>query len=764
MHAWDPNVPNDKLNVLDAAVEKHDTDAEEALDQELEENSPYPEVVAAVSNTDDTTIEGGTFRAWFLGLLFVTLGSGLNMLFSLRQPSISIGALVAQLCVYPIGVLWAKVVPSKEFSVFGKKFSFNPGPFNKKEHTLIVVMANVTFNGGSAYSTLTIEAQRGFYGLDWGFGFAILFTLATQMTGLGLAGLFRNFLVYPSSMIWPSTLPNCALFNTLHDGKTAMDPADTNGWRISRFKFFTYVLVGGFFWYWFPGFIWQGLSVFAWVTWIKPNNVIVNQIFGGTSGFSYGAPFTIFTLDWTTINGYIGSPLVVPWHAIANTMIGLVIFTWVLATGINYSGKWYSDYLPVSDSNSYDNMGHRYNVTRILKPDWTLDPVKYKTYSPIFLSTTFALQYGLSFASIVAVVTHTAAFHGKEIWQRFRNVRAEPKDIHMKLMQSYPEVPQWWFITMFVIMLAIGLATVLHYPLQLPWWAFFVSILMAAFFMVPIGMIQAITNIPIGLNVITEFVVAYMLPGRPMAMMAFKTLGYITMAQGITYAQDQKMAMYMKVKPRTIFWGQLWASVLSSFVQVGVLLWAFTNIEGICTKDQPNKFTCPNGRVFFNASIVWGVIGPGRMFGPGSIYESLQWFWMIGALCPIIIWVVARKFPRGPWRYLHFPIIFGGTGQIPPAVPMNYLMWGIIGYIFNKHIRSRARGWWSNYNYILSAALDTGLALCTIVIFCTLTMTKTEPPSWWGNNVVSTTLDSQGTAIRKVLPDGEKFGPPVGSW
>jgi hypothetical protein len=47
---------------------------------------------------------------------------------------------------------------------------------------------------------------------------------------------------------------------------------------------------------------------------------------------------------------------------------------------------------------------------------------------------------------------------------------------------------------------------------------------------------HAAKNIGIGLNVITEFVIAYMLPGRPMAMMAFKSIGYITMLQGVTYA------------------------------------------------------------------------------------------------------------------------------------------------------------------------------------------------------------------------------------
>lgn len=33
-------------------------------------------------------------------------------------------------------------------------------------------------------------------------------------------------------------------------------------------------------------------------------------------------------------------------------------------------------------------------------------------------------------------------------------------------------------------------------------------------------------------SVITELIIGYVLPGRPVAMMLFKTWGYITMAQG----------------------------------------------------------------------------------------------------------------------------------------------------------------------------------------------------------------------------------------
>ena len=60
-------------------------------------------------------------------------------------------------------------------------------------------------------------------------------------------------------------------------------------------------------------------------------------------------------------------------------------------------------------------------------------------------------------------------------------------------------------------------------------------------------MIQAITNQQIGLNVITELIIGYMLPGRPIAMMLFKTYGYITMLQAIQFTSDYKLAHYMKI-------------------------------------------------------------------------------------------------------------------------------------------------------------------------------------------------------------------------
>jgi hypothetical protein len=59
----------------------------------------------------------------------------------------------------------------------------------------------------------------------------------------------------------------------------------------------------------------------------------------------------------------------------------------------------------------------------------------------------------------------------------------------------------------------------------------------------------------------------------------------------------------------------------------------------------------------------------------------------------------------------------------------------LCGFIFNYLIRRSHFRWWLRYNYILSAALDAGTAISTIVIFFTLIIPKKGgiELNWWGN-------------------------------
>ena len=65
------------------------------------------------------------------------------MLFSLRNPSVTITTYVVQLISYPIGLGWDLVMPDRVWNLCGLKFNLRPGKFNYKEHVVIVAMSNV---------------------------------------------------------------------------------------------------------------------------------------------------------------------------------------------------------------------------------------------------------------------------------------------------------------------------------------------------------------------------------------------------------------------------------------------------------------------------------------------------------------------------------------------------------------------------------------------------------------------------------------------
>ncbi|RYP64008.1 hypothetical protein DL771_008979 [Monosporascus sp. 5C6A] len=686
----DPNLPEkdavEGQQPASAGSAMFDDDASIKAAEELED-SPYEEVRVAVHNYDED-LPCNTVRAWTIGLGLVVIGASANTLFSLRSPPISLGALIAQIIAYPIGRAWERYMPQKHYRTFGSHWSLNPGPFNVKEHSIIVVMAGVSFSVAYATdvvssntfnaSALMILAQLIFYKQDFGLMFQLLLTISTQSLGYGIAGVMRKFLV-------------------------------------------------------------------------------VNQLFGGMTGLS----LLPITFDWTQIAGYVGSPLIPPWHAIGNTLIGVVGFYIVLTMLFHYSGTWYSQYLPMSDSSTYDNTGAPYNISRVLSPDFRLDEEAYKSYSPLFISTTFALSYGLSFAAISSLVVYTYLYHRKTIWAQYRNSTNEKPDIHMKLMRKYKEAPTSWYMSLFGVVLLLGFIAVLGYPTNLTWWAFLLAVAISFVFSLPIGIIQAVTNNQIGLNVLTEFIYGYIQPGRPLALMIFKTFGYITMAQALSFVEDLKFGHYMKIPPRTMFMCQVVATTFSCFIQIAVLNLALKSIDGVCEVAQPERFTCPGGRVFFSASVIWGLIGPAQIFSPGQIYSGLMVFFIVGAVTPIAIYFAAKRWPRSPAKHLMAPLIFGGASAIPPATPLNYLSWGIVGYIFQYRIKKKYFGWWSRLSYLTSSGLDLGLALSTLFIFFAFTLTEINPPQWWGNTVVTSTMDFQGTAVEVKLRPGETFGPPV---
>jgi hypothetical protein len=61
-----------------------------------------------------------------------------------------------------------------------------------------------------------------------------------------------------------------------------------------------------------------------------------------------------------------------------------------------------------------------------------------------------------------------------------------------------------------------------------------------------------------------------------------------------------------------------------------VLRWMFSNIKDLCDPHNTQRFTCAGSKVVYNASIIWGTIGPQRMFQHGQVYNGLMYFFILG--------------------------------------------------------------------------------------------------------------------------------------
>ncbi|GAW27123.1 putative sexual differentiation process protein isp4 [Rosellinia necatrix] len=804
----------------DAGLREGGDAAGDEQDDDPPDNSPYPQVRASVAPTDNIALSINTPRMWILSGLFSVLGSSTNLFFSLRYPSVAITPVIALLLVHPLGLLWDYLLkrsddPPEEFIDGVRTAIMNPTPestspprrekgsathrlrlwlaqgsWNEKEHSCVYVSSNVSF--GFAFATDIIVEQTQFYKQDVSITYQLLLTLSTQILGYTFAGLTRRFLVRPSGMIWPGTLMSASMFSTLH--KERNEPA--NGWKISRWSFFFVVWLGAFIFYFLPGLLMPALSYFNVITWFAPDNVVVANLFGVVSGLGL---FPV-TFDWAQV-AYIGSPLLTPFWASMNVIGGLVIVMWVIAPIAYYCNLFYSSYMPILSASVFDNTGQVYDVGRILTPDFLFDRAAYSKYSRVYLPITYVLSYGLQFAGLASLLTHTACWHGRDIWTQWKRslqetgeengtvyqpLEGDPdrmtsfrrrestmssatmedllnrEDVHNRLMRRYKDAPIYWYLLTFISMTAIGIFVVEYYPVHLPWYGLLLALGICSVLFIPIGIVMAVTNQHSSIYLICQLICGAVFPGRPVANMVFVTYGYISSAQGIKFAADLKLGHYMKIPPRILFSVQMVATIISSVTQIAVLNWMFRNVPGICTPSAINGFTCPIARVHFNGSILWGVVGPAEFFGPNATYRPLVWCFLIGAIAPIPLWLYGRGKKTSIVRKINLPVLFGSLSWIPPATGLNFSVWAVVCYIFNYLIKNRAHAWWAKYTMTLSAALDSGLAFGIVVVFFGFIYPGwMDGFSWWGTEVYKQGCDWQACAYR-IVPNGSHFGPGSG--
>lgn len=179
---------------------------------------------------------------------------------------------------------------------------------------------------------------------------------------------------------------------------------------LTRLQFFLVVLVSSFGYYIVPNYLFPSITALSFVCWIWKDSVTAQQIGSGLRDLGVGS----FALDWSTVAGFLGSPLATPGFAIINIMVGFFVILYILIPIAYWTNSYEAKRFPIFSSHVFSPDGGEYNVSVVLNDTtFQFNQQGYDGYSKINLSIFFAYGYGLSFATLAATLSHVALFHGR---------------------------------------------------------------------------------------------------------------------------------------------------------------------------------------------------------------------------------------------------------------------------------------------------------------------------------------------------------------
>ncbi|TFK88965.1 OPT oligopeptide transporter [Polyporus arcularius HHB13444] len=672
-----------------------------------------------VSLDDDPSLPINTARTWFLSLGLACFAAVLGQLFYFRPQTVQVSGLFLQVFAFILGRALETVLPGPNHNVprlRTKNTRFwrfvNPGPFNIKEHVAISIMSTTASDQAAAISVFA--AQDLYYHITVNPAIAIFTLIASQLVGYGLAGLARDYLVYPTWAVYPFLMPQIQLFDAMHRGKGMF-------LQKKRRVFFWSVLVGIFVWEWFPEYIAPTLTGISIVCLAAQKSAWVTRVFGGAAG-NEGLGMFALCFDWNYVGaggGAIGS-LFTPLATQLSLYSGVVVC--ILAFCFCYSQNvWHAQNFPFLSQLLFYENGTEYDQLSILNDDFTLNTTKLAQQGLPYYAASQTLTQLSRTAYIGTAVTHFFIWHFKDVWDVVKNVRTkECQDLHYQKMKVYKEVPLWWFGAVFVVTFALGLGLCYAADSGLPWWGFLVAIIISAVFVPILGTLYATVGYSPSLQFLVQMVGGAMVPGRPVANMYFtlsrnSTDGFNTYSLTLSLLRDLKLGQYTKLPPRATFTMQIIGGIIGGVLNYVVMKSVIAGNRAILLDVQgTNVWSGQQVQSYNSAAISWGALAK-PLYAPGARYGFIPWMLIAGLAVPIPFYLAHRWWPKLGFNYVFTPVVVAELGYLSVGINSSWMTSLALAVFSQWYLRKRRPRWFRKYNFLLSAALDGGTQIMVFV-------------------------------------------------
>lgn len=524
-------------------------------------------------------------------------------------------------------------------------------------------------------------------------------------------------------------------------------------------------LLGMTLWQFLPEYVFPFTSSLAFLCWVYPKNPVANFIGSGLGGMG----FLNLSLDWSNINWNGSSILITPFWTQTILFLAFVVNCWVLLPAAKWGGLGSYKHGLMSNSLLLAN-GTEYPTLEIINGDFSINETAYAEHGPPYMGLQNIWATFFNYAKLPSAfiwmatfgVSRTIATFKKNMASRCArreaskaesssspNVHHQYTDRLNVLQRAYQEVPFWWFATLFLSGLIILLIIVASGHLFIPWWTVLVGVATGIVVVVPLGYLYAISNYQVAIGDFNELMYGYMVHTRagtghhhPAGLSVYGSIAGDAWYRAQYMLQDQRIGHYMHIPPRTVFFSQIFGSILGIPVNYGVVRWVlntkFDFLSG-AKKDPLNQWTGQQIVGSNTLGVQYAVIGPSRMFSQ-PIFAPLPYAFLFGAGAPLMVYGLHRAFPKSILKFhlWNTTIFFSGLavfyGNLSTGYFSAYVGFTIAMYwVFRHHFKL-----WKRYNYIVAAALDAAFNFNMLLIFLFFGSGKQiKMPNWWGNNADS---------------------------
>eukprot|EP00127_Corallochytrium_limacisporum_P004649 Clim_evm3s172 gene=Clim_evmTU3s172 len=684
-----------KVVTLDAKLYEGDKDSKSSQSVDAEYD---PEV-----KDMDTVVV--TPRVVVVATVFTFAWSYINQIGNYRTVAFSLDNSVAFLVSYLVLALMARSIPSYKFRIGPYTLDTNPGPFNVREHVMVGLVTSDSVNGAYVANTLFFMEEKLGQNIGWFGDFMLI--LCTNMVGYGLAILFYRFLIMARGMPWPTAIFQAEVFKMLHE--------DSN----SRLRVFFLIGALSLIYQWIPGFFWPGLVSVSALCWIaagqgtSPNGPL--QVLG--RGLSQGFGVGTLMFDLSIFTAYFGFLMYVPAWLGFNAVAGGIIFAWFAGPWVYFTNFANSQNIDPKGLDLYLANGTDYPIELLFNDELEWQQEVYDTYGFAYLSGFNSVTYFISFVALTAAVSHTLVWHWDDIVGALGKSNST-KSKHAIAMEELEKeagksinVPYWFGMLFIAIFAGAFIATNYAYNISMPWWAVIVSIILAAFFMVPIGAVLSVTGNMLGLNILCEMIGGLMLHHNPNGAILVKVTGYIGMYHGLILVQNMKMCQFYKINYRTVLAMQAWGTFVAALADTT----AYRNVMDNNLLDGSNPdWNSTNLEIYTTASYLWGGIGPYEAWmSPDSPYRALFFGGLAaGLVLPVVFWGLSRYWSIFKW--IHIPMMT----LMPAFANINswFITTGFMVLLFQVLMPKFWPKFYKDNLYISAAGLTAGLGIGSFVI------------------------------------------------